>query len=340
VEWLEKNVKLIIQIPCHNEEQTLPITLANLPKSIPGVDAIETLIIDDGSTDRTVEVAQAHKVNHIVQLTNQMGLARAFMAGIDASLKLGADIIVNTDGDNQYNGQDVVLLVQPILEKTAHMVIGDRNTDSIPHFSPFKKRLQKIGSWVVRQLSNTNIPDVTSGFRAYSKDAALQLNVVSNFSYTLETIILAGNKNIAMTYVPVRTNPKLRESRLFSSIANYLTRSGSTMIRVYTMYRPLKVFTILGLVLLGSGFFLSLRFIISFIEDPTISRHIQSLTVALSLSVIGFVTLLMGMMTDLISANRRLIEETLYRIKKMELELLQKKKEKKVDQRKRNTRSQ
>jgi glycosyltransferase involved in cell wall biosynthesis len=319
VEWLEKNVKLIIQIPCHNEEQTLPITLANLPKSIPGVDAIETLIIDDGSTDRTVEVAQAHKVNHIVQLTNQMGLARAFMAGIDASLKLGADIIVNTDGDNQYNGQDVVLLVQPILEKTAHM---------------------KIGSWVVRQLSNTNIPDVTSGFRAYSKDAALQLNVVSNFSYTLETIILAGNKNIAMTYVPVRTNPKLRESRLFSSIANYLTRSGSTMIRVYTMYRPLKVFTILGLVLLGSGFFLSLRFIISFIEDPTISRHIQSLTVALSLSVIGFVTLLMGMMTDLISANRRLIEETLYRIKKMELELLQKKKEKKVDQRKRNTRSQ
>lgn len=333
-------MKLIIQIPCHNEEQTLPITLSCLPDSIPGVDEIETLIIDDGSTDRTVEVAQENKVNHIIRLTNQMGLARAFMAGIDASLKLGADIIVNTDGDNQYNGEDIVLLVRPILEDTAHMVIGDRNTDSIPHFSPLKKRLQKVGSWVVRQLSNTNIPDVTSGFRAYSKDAALRLNVISNFSYTLETIILAGNKNIAITSVPVRTNPKLRESRLFRSIRNYMMRSGSTMIRVYTMYRPLKVFTILGLLLLGSGLLLSLRFVISFLQDPTISRHIQSLIVALSLSIVGFITLIMGMITDLVSANRRLIEDSLYRIKKMELELLHKKEVKKTDPRKKGMRSQ
>lgn len=333
-------MKLIIQIPCHNEEQTLPITLSSLPDSIPGVDEIEILIIDDGSTDRTVEIAQKNKVNHIIRLTNQMGLARAFMTGIDASLKLGADIIVNTDGDNQYNGEDIVLLVQPILENTAHMVIGDRNTDSISHFSPLKKRLQKIGSWVVRQLSNTNIPDVTSGFRAYSRDAALRLNVISNFSYTLETIILAGNKNIAITSVPVRTNPKLRESRLFSSIRNYMTRSGSTMIRVYTMYRPLKVFTILGLMLLGSGLLLSLRFVISFIQEPTISRHVQSLTVAVSLSIVGFITLLMGMITDLISANRRLIEDSLYRIKKMELELLHKKEVKKTDPRKKGRRSQ
>lgn len=313
-------MKLIIQIPCHNEEETLPITLADLPKSIHGVSKIETLIIDDGSTDRTVEVAQKQGVDHIVRLTNNKGLARAFVAGIDAALKFGADIIVNTDGDNQYKGEDIALLVQPILKGKAHIVIGDRNTDSIAHFSPIKKRLQKIGSWVVCQLSNTDIPDVTSGFRAYSKEAALQLNVVSEFSYTLETIILAGNKNIPIAHVPVRTNPKLRESRLFTSISDYLKRSGSTMIRIYTMYRPLKVFTIMGLMFLGLGFLLSLRFVISFIHEPTISRHVQSLTVAAGLALAGFVTLLMGLMADMISANRRLIEDVLYRIKKMELE--------------------
>lgn len=313
-------MKLIIQIPCHNEEETLPVTLADLPKSIPGVNKIETLIIDDGSTDRTVQVAEEHGVNHIVRLTSQKGLACAFTAGIDASLKFGADIIVNTDGDNQYKGEDIAKLIRPIQEGTAQIVIGNRNTDSITHFSPTKKRLQKIGSWVVRQLSNTDIPDVTSGFRAYSKEAALQLNVVSNFSYTLETIILAGSKNIPIAHVPVRTNPKLRESRLFRSIGDYLKRSGITMIRIYTMYKPLKVFTYLGVSLLGIGFIMSLRFIISFIEEPTISRHIQSLIIAGSFSIIGFLTLLMGMVTDLISANRRLIENTLYRIKKMELE--------------------
>ena len=333
-------MKLIIQIPCHNEEETLPITLADLPKSISGVDKIETLIIDDGSSDRTVEVAEKHKVDHIVRLTNCQGLARAFMTGIDSALKLGADIIVNTDGDNQYMGEDIALLVRPILEKNAHMVIGDRDTDSIDHFSPTKKRLQKIGSWMVRRLSHTDIPDVTSGFRAYSKEAALQLNVVSKFSYTLETIILAGSKNIPIAHVPVRTNPKLRESRLFTTIGNYITRSGSTMIRIYTMYQPLKVFTIIGGVLLGMGFLLSLRFIISFIADPTISRHIQSLTVAAGLFIIGSMTLLMGMMADLISANRRLIEDTLYRIKKMELEHLKEDEKQTTDLRKKTNRKQ
>ncbi len=325
-------MKLIIQIPCHNEEETIPVTLADLPKSIDGVDEIQTLIIDDGSSDRTVQIAQQHGANHIVRLTSQKGLARAFTAGINAALKLGADIIVNTDGDNQYKGEDIAKLIHPILDGTAQIVIGNRNTDSITHFSPTKKRLQKIGSWMVRQLSNTDIPDVTSGFRAYSKEAALQLNVVSDFSYTLETIILAGSKNISIAHVPVRTNPKLRESRLFTSIGDYLKRSGGTMIRVYTMYKPLKVFTYLGLMLLGLGFLLALRFIISFIEDPTISRHIQSLIIAGSFSILGFLTLLMGMVTDLISANRRLIEDTLYRIKKMELETSLKKEN--IDRRK------
>ncbi len=327
-------MKLIIQIPCHNEEKTLPITLADLPKSIDGVDEVQTLIIDDGSSDRTVKVAQEHGVNHIVRLTSQKGLASAFTAGIDASLKFGADIIVNTDGDNQYKGEDIVKLIHPILEGTAQIVIGDRNTDSIAHFSPAKKRLQKIGSWMVRQLSSTDIPDVTSGFRAYSKEAALQLNVVSAFSYTLETIILAGSKNIPIAHVPIRTNPKLRESRLFKSIGVYLKQSGSTMVRIYTMYKPLKVFTYLGSALLGVGLILALRFIISFIADPTISRHIQSLIIAGSFAIIGFLTLLMGMVADLISANRRLIEDTLYRIKKMELELSLKKEKQATGRRK------
>ena len=217
-------MKLIIQIPCLNEEQTLPETLADLPREIDGVDQVEWLIIDDGSTDRTVEVARQNGVDHIVKLTNNKGLAAAFQAGLDASLKLGADVIVNTDADNQYYGPDIVKLVQPIVNGTADMVVGDRETDSIEHFSPLKKRLQKAGSWVVRQASNTDVPDTTSGFRAYNREAAIQMAVVSKYTYTLETIIQAGKLLVATDHVPIGTNPKTRESRLFPSMSSYVRR--------------------------------------------------------------------------------------------------------------------
>ena len=239
-------MKLIIQIPCLNEELTLPETLKDLPKSIIGIDSIEVLVIDDGSTDRTVEVAKEHGVHHVLSLTNNKGLAKAFIYGINHALHLRADIIVNTDADNQYFGGDITKLIQPILSKRADIVIGNRQVETIRHFSPLKILLQKLGSWTVRQLSGTTIPDATSGFRAYSKEAALQMNVISDFTYTVETIISAGNKNLAIEHIPVRTNEKLRESRLFPSIQVYLRRTLVTMLKVYSMYQPLKVFTIAG----------------------------------------------------------------------------------------------
>jgi len=315
-------VKLIIQIPCLNEEKTLPITLADLPKSIPGVDVIETLVIDDGSTDRTVEVAREHGVNHIVRLTNRKGLAEAFMTGIDACLKLGADIIVNTDGDNQYKGKYIAELIKPILEGKADMVIGDRQVDNVPHFSPLKKKLQKLGSWVVRQVSGTDVPDATSGFRAYSREAALRLNVISKFTYTLETIIQAGKNNIAVTHVPVETNEKLRESRLFGSIPAYLKRSIGTIFRIYTMYEPLRVFSIVGGLVFFMGFLISVRFLYFYFFVDGGAGHIQSLILSAVLMLLGFQIGVLGVLADLIAGHRRLTEDTLYRVKKLELSLL------------------
>src|SRR6188472_2768348 len=235
-------MKLIIQIPCLNEEATLPATLADLPREVPGFEVVEWLVIDDGSTDRTIEVARANGVDHIVRLTNNKGLAAGFQAGLDAALKLGADVVVNTDADNQYSGHDIPKLVEPIIEGRADMVVGDRETDSIAHFSPMKKRLQRLGSWVVRQASDTDVPDTTSGFRAYNREAALQMAVVSKFTYTLETIIQAGKLLVATDHVPVSTNPKTRESRLFPSMWSYVRRNSVSILRIYSQYEPLRVF--------------------------------------------------------------------------------------------------
>jgi glycosyltransferase involved in cell wall biosynthesis len=310
-------LNLIIQIPCFNEEQTLPVTLADLPRHIDGVDKIEYLIIDDGSTDKTVPVARDNGAHHIVSFRNNKGLAKGYMAGLDACLRLGADIIVNTDADNQYNGADIAALVQPIVNGEAEMVIGDRQTDGIEHFSWFKKRLQNLGSWVVRQVSGTRVPDATSGFRALSRDAAMQMNVVSRFTYTLETIIQAGKKNLAITHVPIRTNEKLRESRLFRGNFNYIKRSVATIARIYTMYEPLKMFSTIGGLLFGAGLVIGFRFVYFYVTTGG-AGHIQSLILAAILLLLGFQVFFLGLVADIIGSNRQLIETTLYRIKKIE----------------------
>ena len=312
-------MKLIIQIPCLNEEQTLPETLKDLPKSLNGIDEIEILIIDDGSTDRTVQSAKEHGAHHILSLTNNKGLAKAFIFGIGHSLKLGADIIVNTDADNQYFGGDIEKLVQPILDKRADIVIGNRQVETISHFSPIKILLQKLGSWTVRRLSGTTIPDATSGFRAYSKEAALQMNVISDFTYTIETIISAGNKNLAIEHTPVRTNKKLRESRLFPSIQVYLRRSLVTMLKVYSMYRPLKLFTIAGGTIFLIGFAIGCRYLFFFFQGQT-EGHIQSLILSAITLIVGFQIIMMGIAADLIAVNRQLLEDIQLRVKKKEVE--------------------
>ncbi len=311
-------MKLIVQIPCYNEEKTLGITLGDIPRQIEGIDVIETLVIDDGSTDRTLEVARENGVDHIVHLTNNKGLATGFTVGLDTALKLGADIIVNTDGDNQYRGEDIAKLVRPIIEGRADIVIGNRNIDSIEHFSFMKKKLQRLGSWVVRHISYTDVPDTTSGFRAFSREAAIQLNVVSEFTYTLETIIQAGKKNIAIHNIHVDTNEKLRDSHLFSSIWRYVFKSISTIIRIYTMYSPLKVFFYVGglTFLLGSS--IGIRFIYFYLVGNG-SGHIQSLILSAVLLIVGFQLIMIGLVADTISANRRLIEDALYRIRRMEI---------------------
>jgi len=312
--------KLIIQIPCLNEAQTLPATLADLPRSIPGIDAIEVLVIDDGSRDGTADVARACGVDHIVRMRRNKGLAAAFTAGIDACLKAGADYIVNTDADNQYGGHEIPKLLEPLLRGEADICIGDRNIAELQTMSWRKRQLQRLGSWVVRQVSNTSVPDTTSGFRAYTRDAALRMHIVSEFSYTLESIIQAGKKRMAIAHVPVATNPRTRESRLFDSIFGYVKRSAATIVRIYAMYEPLKVFSYIGLAVFAVGFALALRFVYLYLTSFTGGgRYIQSLIFAAVLMIVGFQVLLIGLVADVISANRKLLEDVLYRVRTIEI---------------------
>jgi glycosyltransferase involved in cell wall biosynthesis len=314
-------MKLIIQIPCFNEEAQLPLTLRELPREVPGFDAVEWLIVDDGSTDRTIDVARAHGVDHVVRLTNNKGLASAFQAGLDAGLKLGADVIVNTDADNQYQAADIPKLVAPILAGQADMVVGDRRTHTIEHFSTAKKSLQRIGSWVVRQASSTEVPDVTSGFRAYNREAAIQVQVVSSFTYTLETIIQAGKLLIAIDHVPVRTNPTTRESRLFPSTSAYVRRNALSIFRIYSQYEPLKVFWGGALVMALAALAVFVRFMIVYIEHPNISGHTQSLIFGAVLFIGAMLLGSLGVIGDLLAAQRTLTQRTFERVRRIELQL-------------------
>jgi glycosyltransferase involved in cell wall biosynthesis len=311
-------MKLIIQIPCFNEEATLPGTWADLPRSIPGIDEIEVLVIDDGSDDRTVAVARELGVPHVLELKPHVGLARGFQAGLDEALRLGADIIVNTDADNQYRGEDIPRLIQPILDERADIVVGDRGVAHVEHFSPLKRWLQRIGSRVVQMAAGFPIPDAASGFRAYSREAALRLNVLSDFSYTLETLIQAGMFKIPIEFVPITTNPQTRKSRLAKSIPDYLLRSGITVIRAYTMYRPLRTFVTIGLIFLLAGLLLGLRFVVLLWLNGT-AGNVQSLILAAILMIVGVQTCLIGLAADLIGFNRRLQERMLLHLKRLEL---------------------
>ena len=316
-------MKLIIQIPCFNEEAQLPATLSRLPRRIDGFDSVEWLIVDDGSTDRTIEVARAAGVDHVVRLTNNKGLAAAFQAGLDAGLKLGADVIVNTDADNQYEGADIPKLVAPILSGHADMVVGDRQIGTIAHFSAGKKLLQRLGSWVVRQASSTEIPDTTSGFRAYNREAALSMQAVSRFTYTLETIIQAGKLLVAVEHVPIRTNAKTRESRLFPSTAAYVRRNALSIFRIYSQYQPLKVFWGAALVMAVPAFAIFIRFMILFIESPhdAARGHIQSLIAGAVLFIAAMLLLSLGVIGDLLDAQRTLSQRTFERVRRIELQL-------------------
>ncbi len=312
-------MKLIIQIPCFNEEATLPGTLADLPRQVEGIETVEWLVIDDGSTDRTVEVARENGVDHIVRLTNNRGLAAAFQAGLDASLKLGADIVVNTDADNQYYGGDIPKLVAPILAGDADMVIGDRKTDQIEHFSPVKKRLQRLGSAVVRRASGTNVPDTTSGFRSYNREAGLQMQVVSKFTYTLESIIQAGKMLVAVDHVPVRTNPKTRESRLFPSMWAYVRRNTVSIFRIYALYEPLRVFMAAAAVVALVGVVIWARFLYFFFFSDTPGQHIQSLILGSTLFIVAVQLAALGVVGDIMAGTRVLQQRALERVRRMEL---------------------
>jgi glycosyltransferase involved in cell wall biosynthesis len=313
-------MKLIIQIPCFNEAEQLPQTLAELPREVEGFDVVEWLIIDDGSTDETVAVARTHGVDHLVRLTNNKGLAAAFQAGIDTALKLGADVIVNTDADNQYYGPDVARLVGPILDGRADMVVGDREVGDIVHFSPLKKALQRLGSWVVRQASSTSVPDTTSGFRAYNREAALQMLVVSRFTYTLETIIQAGKLLVAVDHVPVRTNPQTRESRLFPSMGAYVRRNAVSIFRIYAQYEPLRVFWSLALLMGVLAIGVWIRFVVAYAEGDG-KGHVQSLILGAVLFIAAVVLWALGVIGDLLAAQRVMTQRTFERVRRIELEL-------------------
>jgi glycosyltransferase involved in cell wall biosynthesis len=310
-------MKVIVQIPCLNEEQFLPQTLAGIPRRIDGVESVQVLVIDDGSTDRTSEVARAHGADHVVRFSKRRGLAQGFMAGLDASLKLGADVIVNIDADNQYDGAEIPRLIAPILEGRAEMVVGDRGVSEVAHFSWTKRRLQTLGSWVVRKVSGTGVPDVTSGFRALTREAALRIYIVSEFSYTLDSIIQAGKKHLAVAHLPISAQ-QTRPSRLFGSTWEYVKRSGATILRIYAMYEPFKVFILLGSALFGAGLLLGLRYAY-FWWLGDIRGHLQSAILSVLLLILGFQTLQWGIMADLIASNRKLLEDLLYRVRKQEL---------------------
>ena len=322
-------MKLIIQIPCYNEAETLEIALNALPRQIEGIDEIEYLIINDGSQDDTVAVAKKWGVHHVVNFKQNKGLAKVFMAGLDGCLRNGADIIVNTDADNQYCGDDIPQLVRPILEGKADMVIGARPIDETEHFSFIKKKLQHFGSWVVRKASHTDIPDAPSGFRAFSREAAMRINVVNDYTYTLETIVQAGREKMAITSVPVRTNGELRPSRLFNSIWGYVKKSMLTILRAYMMYKPLKSFTFLASIPTVIGLFIGIRYLY-YMAVGVAGGHVQSLILGCTLIIIGFLTLMIGLMADVIAANRKLLQDTQYHARRSEYEAIymQKKMEK------------
>jgi glycosyltransferase involved in cell wall biosynthesis len=310
-------MKLIVQIPSFNEEATIAQTLRDIPKKIDGITAIETLVIDDGSTDATADAARKAGATHVVQLKTHRGLSAAFIAGIDAALRLGADVIVNTDADNQYAGADIARLVAPIVRGTAEVVIGDREVATSPHMSPLKRFLQRFGSWAVGRASGLSVRDVTSGFRAFSREAAMQINVFNPFTYTLETIIQSGNRNLGVQSVAIRTNAPTRESRLYRGLGTYLRKSVVTIFRIYTLYKPLKTFFAIGAALMLAGTAIGARFLWFFFQGER-GGHIQSLILAAVFLIIGFQTLLIGLVADLISVNRRLSEEVLIRLKRAE----------------------
>jgi glycosyltransferase involved in cell wall biosynthesis len=310
-------MKLIVQIPAFNEEATIAQTLRDVPKKIEGISSIETLIIDDGSSDKTAEAARKAGATHVVQLKTHRGLSSAFLAGINAALALGADVIVNTDADNQYAGSDIPKLVAPIVRGTAEVVIGDREVAKSPHMSGFKRLLQRLGSRTVGLASGLRVNDVTSGFRAFSRDAAMQINVFNPFTYTLETIIQSGNRNLGVQSVPVRTNAPTRPSRLYRGVGTYLRKSIATIFRIYTIYKPLKTFFTIGVVLMLAGSAIGARFLWDFAHGDR-AGHIQSLILAAIFLIVGFQTVLIGLVADLISVNRRLSEEVLVRLKRMD----------------------
>jgi glycosyltransferase involved in cell wall biosynthesis len=313
-------MKLIIQIPCLNEEATLPETLRDLPREVAGFDVVEWLVVDDGSTDRTIEVARENGVDHVVRLTNNKGLASGFQAGLDASLKLGADVVVNTDADNQYSAADIPKLVAPIVAGTADMVVGDRETDAIDHFSATKKRLQRLGSWVVRQASDTDVPDTTSGFRAYNREAAIQMAVVSKYTYTLETIIQAGKLLVALDHVPIATNPKTRESRLFPSVGSYVRRNAVAIARIYAQYEPLRVFmTLAGIAVLAALIPFG-RFVVAYLGGDG-AGHVQSLIFGAVLFNAAVVLAALGIIGDLLFGQRMMIQRIFERVRRIELQL-------------------
>ena len=310
-------MKLIIQIPCYNEAKTLPETVADLPRSLPGIDCIEYLVVDDGSTDDTARVARELGVHHVVRFTGNRGLAQAFAAGLDACLVRQADIIVNTDADNQYVGSDIALLVEPILAGRADMVVGDRQVASVPSFSPLKRSLQRLGSWVISRAAGAAIPDAASGFRALTREAALRTLVLSSYSYTLETLIQAGAQHMKVEYVPIRTNAPTRPSRLMHHLPDYLSNSATTIVRAYAFYRPLRVFVMAGALAIFAGLLLGLRFLYFYVIGQG-DGHIQSLILTAVLLIIGFQTLLIGLVADLVGANRKITEELLYRVRRLE----------------------
>lgn len=318
-------MKLIIQIPCYNEAETLTITLDDLPKQIEGIDVIEYLIINDGSTDGTVEVAKNWGVQHVVNFKQNKGLAKGFMAGLDACLKNGADIIVNTDADNQYCGEDIEKLIRPILDGKADIVVGERPIDDTVHFSWMKKKLQHFGSWVVRKASKTDIPDAPSGFRAYSREAAMRMNVVNDYTYTLETIVQAGRNKMAITSVPIHTNPELRKSRLFHSMWGYVKKSMLTILRALMWYKPLYCFSMVAILPSAIGIIIGIRFLCYYFAGRG-NGHIQSLILACTLLIIGFITFVIGMLADVIAANRRILEDTQYHIRRVEYDMHDKEK--------------